>query len=101
MLSLLTGRVLDWASTVWALDPQVKTSYANFAGLIREVFEYPAGEKEVSVQLLELHQGSETAANYAIRFCTLAAQSSWNDAALEAVFPEGFNPALQAEMSCH
>ncbi|KAK3568300.1 hypothetical protein QTP86_003140 [Hemibagrus guttatus] len=46
-------------------------------------------------------QGSETAADYAIRFRTLAAQSGWNDAALWAVFRAGLNPGLQAELACH
>ncbi|KAK3527009.1 hypothetical protein QTP86_006384 [Hemibagrus guttatus] len=50
---------------------------------------------------MELRQGSEAAADYAIRFCTLAAQSGWNDAALWAVFCAGLNPSLQAELACH
>ncbi|KAK3563159.1 hypothetical protein QTP86_016402 [Hemibagrus guttatus] len=69
--------------------------------MIREVFEYPAGGKDISLQLMELRQGSETAADYAIRFRTLAAQSGWNDAALWAVFHAGLNPGLQAELACH
>ncbi|KAK3508640.1 hypothetical protein QTP70_001331 [Hemibagrus guttatus] len=50
---------------------------------------------------MEIHQGSESAADYAIRFRTLAAQSEWNDAALWAVFRAGLNPALQTELACH
>ncbi|KAK3506293.1 hypothetical protein QTP70_001334 [Hemibagrus guttatus] len=50
---------------------------------------------------MELCQGSEAAADYAIRFHTLAAQSGWNDAALWAVFRAGLNPSLQAELVCH
>ncbi|KAK3517701.1 hypothetical protein QTP70_015679 [Hemibagrus guttatus] len=49
---------------------------------------------------MELRQGSEAAADYAIRFCTLAVQSGWNDAALWAVFRAGLNPALQEELAC-
>ncbi|KAK3575266.1 hypothetical protein QTP86_023382 [Hemibagrus guttatus] len=56
--------------------------------MIREVFEYPAGGKDISLQLMELRQGSE-------------AQSGWNDAALWAVFCAGLNPGLQAELACH
>ncbi|KAK3544514.1 hypothetical protein QTP86_013338 [Hemibagrus guttatus] len=95
LLSLMTDRALEWASAVWEADPQVKSSFARFAGMIREVFEYPAGGKDISLQLMELRQGSETAADYAIRFRTLATQSGWNDAALWAVFH------LQAELACH
>ncbi|KAK3515671.1 hypothetical protein QTP70_026461 [Hemibagrus guttatus] len=68
--------------------------------MIREVFEYPAGGKDISVQLMELRQGSDTAADYAIRFRTLAAQSGWNDASLWAVFRAGLNPELQTEIAC-
>ncbi|KAK3574237.1 hypothetical protein QTP86_004295 [Hemibagrus guttatus] len=95
----MTDRALEWASAVWDADPQVKSSFACFAGMIREVFEYPAGGKDISLQLMELRQGSETAADYAIQFRTLAAQSGWNDAAL--LFPAGLNPCLQAELACH
>ncbi|KAK3570071.1 hypothetical protein QTP86_010237 [Hemibagrus guttatus] len=101
LLSLMTDRALEWASAVWDADPQVKSSFACFAGMIREVFEYSAGGKDISLQLMELRQGSETAADYAIRFRTLAAQSGWNDAALWAVFRAGLNPCLQAELACH
>ncbi|KAK3548962.1 hypothetical protein QTP70_022660 [Hemibagrus guttatus] len=101
LLSLMTDRALEWASAVWDADPQVRSSFDYFAGMIREVFEYPAGSKDISVQLMELRQGSEAAADYAIRFRTLAAQSGWNDAALWAVFHAGLNPILQAELACY
>ncbi|KAK3537120.1 hypothetical protein QTP70_002138 [Hemibagrus guttatus] len=58
-------------------------------------------EKFISVHLMELRQGSEAAADYAIRFRTLAAQSGWNDMALWAVFRAGLHPALQSELACH
>ncbi|KAK3549129.1 hypothetical protein QTP70_033334, partial [Hemibagrus guttatus] len=66
----------------------------------REVFEYPAGGKDISLQLMELCQGSDTTADYAITFCTLAAQSGWNDASLWAVFRSGLNLELQTELAC-
>ncbi|KAK3533208.1 hypothetical protein QTP70_013610 [Hemibagrus guttatus] len=101
LLSLLTGRALEWASAVWDADPLIRASYSHFEEGIREVFEHPAGGKDISVQLMEIRQGSESAADYAIRFRTLAAQSEWNDAALWAVFRAGLNPALQTELACH
>ncbi|MGL5840211.1 MAG: hypothetical protein ACRCYK_00025, partial [Aeromonas hydrophila] len=101
LLSLLSSRALEWATAVWDADPQVRSSFSYFAGMIRKVFEHPASGKDISVQLMELRQGSEAAADYAIRFRTLAAQSRWNDAALWAVFHAGLNPALQTELACH
>ncbi|KAK3565403.1 hypothetical protein QTP86_007939 [Hemibagrus guttatus] len=93
-------RALDWPSTVWDADPQIRTLFTYFAGMIREVFEHPAEGKDISLQLMELRQGSDLAANYANKFCTLAAQSGWNDVALWAVFHEGLSPALQTELAC-
>ncbi|KAK3507316.1 hypothetical protein QTP70_013715 [Hemibagrus guttatus] len=100
VMSLLTGRALEWASTVWDDDPQIRSSFVYFSGMIREVFEYPAGGKDISVQLMELRQGSDTAADYAIRFRTLAVQSGWNDASLWAVFLARLKPELQTELAC-
>ncbi|KAK3544054.1 hypothetical protein QTP86_000398 [Hemibagrus guttatus] len=101
LLSLLMGKALEWASAVWDGDPLIRASYSHFEEGIREVFEHPAGGKDISVQLMEIRQGSESAADYAIRFRTLAAQSEWNDAVLWAVFRAGLNPALQTELACH
>ncbi|KAK3553828.1 hypothetical protein QTP70_012204 [Hemibagrus guttatus] len=100
VMSLLTSRALEWASAVWDADPQIRSSFTYFAGLIREVFEYPAGGKDISLQLMELGQGSDTAADYAITYRTLAAQSGWNDTSLWAVFRAGLNPELQTELAC-
>ncbi|KAK3525849.1 hypothetical protein QTP70_010917 [Hemibagrus guttatus] len=44
MFLLLTGRALDWASTVWDMDPQIRTCFMCFTGMVCEVFENPAGE---------------------------------------------------------
>ncbi|KAL0199478.1 hypothetical protein M9458_008018, partial [Cirrhinus mrigala] len=41
-----------------------------------------------------------TAADYAIEFRTLAAQSKWNEIALKAVFRRGLNVKLQVELAC-
>ncbi|KAK3524658.1 hypothetical protein QTP86_000497 [Hemibagrus guttatus] len=101
LMSLLTDRALEWVSAVWDADPQIKASYDYFAGMIRAVFEYLAGSKDISLRLMELRQGSEAAAYYVIRFRTLAAQSGWNDAALWAVFCAGLHPTLQSELACH
>ncbi|KAK3507389.1 hypothetical protein QTP70_016296, partial [Hemibagrus guttatus] len=100
VMSLLTSRALEWASTVWDANPQIRSSFSYFAGLICEVFEYPAGGKDISVQLMELRQGSDTTADYAITFRTLAAQSRWNDVSLWAVSHACLNPELQTELAC-
>ncbi|XDV30709.1 hypothetical protein PO909_033561 [Leuciscus waleckii] len=67
---------------------------------LKDVFEYPAGGKDVSTQLLHMSQGNRTAAEYAIEFRTLAAQSGCNDVSLKAVFQQSLNAELQTELAC-
>lgn len=98
MMSLLTGKALEWATAVWD-NEQIQKSFKYFSQQIKEVFEYPAGGRHISVQLLHLRQGKLCAADYAVQFRTLAAQSGWNDVALKSVFGEGLNPTLQAELA--
>ncbi|KAK3561513.1 hypothetical protein QTP86_006171 [Hemibagrus guttatus] len=86
LMSLLTGKAIEWAAAVWETDRLFQTSYTYFVKQLRDVFEYPAGGKDVSTRLLQLSQGRRLAAEYAIEFRTLAAQSGWNDVALKAVF---------------
>ncbi|KAK3505628.1 hypothetical protein QTP70_021025, partial [Hemibagrus guttatus] len=49
---------------------------------------------------MELCQGFDLVADYAIKFRTLVAQSGWNEAALWVVFRGALNPALQTELAC-
>lgn len=44
--------------------------------------------------------GNDSAVDYGIQFCSLAAQSECNDAAFKAMFQEGVNTHLQAELAC-
>lgn len=97
MMSLLTGKALDWASAVWDHNDQLRTSFDYFSKQVREVFEYPAGGRDVSLQL---RQGNRSAADYAVEFRTLAAQSGWNEVALKPVFKQGLSHTLQAELAC-
>ncbi|KAK3550602.1 hypothetical protein QTP70_000679 [Hemibagrus guttatus] len=100
LMSLLTGKAIEWAAAVWETDRLFQTSYTYFVKQLRDVFEYPAGGKDVSTRLLQLSQGRRLAAEYAIEFRTLAAQNGWNDVALKAVFQCSLNIELQAELAC-
>ncbi|KAL0164283.1 hypothetical protein M9458_040036 [Cirrhinus mrigala] len=100
LMTLLTGRALDWASAVWDTDRQFKTSVDYFLQQIHEVFEYPTGGRDISTQIIHAKQGNRTAADYAVEFRTLAAQSGWNDVALKAIFYNSLNVDLQTELAC-
>ncbi len=86
IMTLLTGRAIDWAAAVWDSDPRLRSSVTYFIQQLRKVFEYPHGGRDVLTQLINLTQGNRTAAEFAIKFRTLAAQSGWNDVALKATF---------------
>lgn len=92
-MTLLMGKALDWATAVWERDMQLQTSFDYFVSQLHKIFEYPEGGKNISVQLLHLHQGSRSAADYGIEFRKLAAQSGWNDVALKTIRRTQSQPA--------
>ncbi len=99
--SLLTGRALEWATAIWEDDHAAFPSFASFTQSFKEVFEHPAGGEEVGEQLLSLRQGGDSAADYALSFRTLAAQTGWRDAELlKLLFRKGLNHDLQSELAC-
>ncbi|KAI2659768.1 Transposon Tf2-6 polyprotein [Labeo rohita] len=100
LMTLLTGRAIDWAAAVWDTDPRLRTSIDYFIQQLCEVFEYPAGGKNIATQLLQISQGSRTAADYAVEFRTLAAQSGFNDVSLKTIFQQSLNLELQSELVC-
>ncbi|KAL0168697.1 hypothetical protein M9458_036919, partial [Cirrhinus mrigala] len=100
LMTLLTGRALDWASAVWDSDLRIKHSLDYFIELLREVFEYPAGGRDISTQIINIKQGHRTAAEFTIEFRMLAAQSGWNDVSLKDMFYNSLHPDLQTELAC-
>uniref|UniRef100_A0A8C2C1P2 ribonuclease H n=1 Tax=Cyprinus carpio TaxID=7962 RepID=A0A8C2C1P2_CYPCA len=51
-------------------------------------------------QLLTLTQGRSSAAEYALSFRTLAAQTTWVEDTLKLLFRKGLRPELQSELAC-
>ncbi len=75
--SLLTGKALEWATAVWRMDGSSFPTFNIFLQHFQEVFEHPAEGRSVGDQLLTLSQGRKSAAEYALSFRTLAAQTTW------------------------
>lgn len=94
IISLLTGKAIEWAAAVWETDRLFQTSYPYFVQQLRDGFEYPAA------RLMQLTQGRKLAAEHAIEFRTIAAQSGWNDVSLKATFHRRLSMELQAELTC-
>ncbi len=98
--SLLTGRALDWITAVWRTDGSAFRSYDEFLRDFQAVFEHSKGGKGAEDLLLELAQGRTSAAEYALEFRTLAAQTNWTDNSLKVIFRRGLSHDLQTELAC-
>ncbi|KAI2666797.1 Transposon Tf2-6 polyprotein [Labeo rohita] len=98
--SLLCGRALEWATAVWRLDRPTFPTFAAFLQRFKEVFQPSTESGEAGEQIVALRQGRRTAADYALSFRTLAAQSGWNDEPLKLHYRRGLHPDLQVELAC-
>ncbi|KAL0179640.1 hypothetical protein M9458_025082, partial [Cirrhinus mrigala] len=98
--SLLSGRALEWATAVWRLDRPTFPSFATFLQRFKEVFQLSTEGGEAGEEIMTLRQGRRTAADYALSFRTLAAQSGWNDGPLKLHYRKGLHPDLQVELAC-
>ncbi len=98
--TLLTGKALDWATAVWRTDGSAFPTFDSFLHHFREVFEHPAEGRGAGEQLLAFSQGRKTAADYALSFRTLAAQTTWVEDTLKLLFRRGLNAELQSELAC-
>ncbi|KAL0190943.1 hypothetical protein M9458_013641, partial [Cirrhinus mrigala] len=98
--TLLTGRALEWATTVWDLGRPAFPSFATFLQSFKAVFQPNPESSEAGERIVALKQGRRTAADYALDFRTLAAQSGWNDGPLKLHYRKGLNPDLQVELAC-
>ncbi len=98
--SLLTGKALEWVTAVWRMDGSSFPTFNIFLQHFREVFEHPAEGRSAGDQLLTLSQGRKLAAEYALSFRTLAAQTTWVEDTLKLLFQRGLNLELQSELAC-
>ncbi|KAL6458305.1 hypothetical protein MHYP_G00335350 [Metynnis hypsauchen] len=75
-------------------------TYASFEHQFKEVFNHSGTGKDPGEQLLHLKQGNSTALDFSLTFCTLAAESGWEDQALKTVYRNGLNEKLKSELAC-
>ncbi len=101
ILSLLTGRALQWAETIWTQAGNITQSLTNFTAHFRDVFGIPAGNSSAGEQLYRLQQGSMSIADYTLRFRTLAAASGWNECSLPTTFRQGLEPNLRLHLAAY
>lgn len=82
IISLLTGRAVQWVEIIWTEAGSVTQSLDNFVNNFHKLFGKPAGDTSVGEQLYHLHQGKMSNNDYALKFRTLAAASGWNERSL-------------------
>uniref|UniRef100_A0A8C6U8R8 Retrotransposon gag domain-containing protein n=1 Tax=Neogobius melanostomus TaxID=47308 RepID=A0A8C6U8R8_9GOBI len=99
VLSLLGGKASQWATAVWEANSPICWSYRDFSDEMRKIFDHPVRGKEAAKRLLALHQGASSVAQYAIDFRILAAESGWDDAALQGVFMRGLAENIKDELA--
>lgn len=103
----LTGKAQDWAAAFWCANDPICADYPWFLQWFKTVFDHPDQGRSSGRQLLKLHQGSNSAdfadfeaADFAIQFCILTAETGWNDAVFIEVFCTMLNLELQMELAC-
>lgn len=82
---MLWGRALDWPEVFLANWPIASLTYEQFVWNLTSVFDHPNHVGTASSWLVMLKQGSHSVAD-SLEFCTLAADSQWNEAALRSFF---------------
>lgn len=98
VIELLRGRALDWASALWERQDTCMASYQEFTAEMRKLFDHPVRGKDAANRLFSLRQGARSVAEFVIEFRTLAVESGWNEASLQAAFYQGLSEQLKDEL---
>uniref|UniRef100_A0A3Q3AUV3 CCHC-type domain-containing protein n=1 Tax=Kryptolebias marmoratus TaxID=37003 RepID=A0A3Q3AUV3_KRYMA len=99
VLSLLSGRALDWAQARFPSPSNYNCSFDEFLKEFRQVFNQDADKSFNSRQLMGIKQGQRTVADFAIDFRIRAAATNWNAAALKSVYFNALNEGLKDELA--
>ncbi len=99
LISLLSGKALQWAETIWSQSGSITKSFDNCVNHFREVFGRAYGDSTAADQLYHLRQGSLPIKEYALKFRTLAAASGWDERSLVTTYRHGLEPKLRLQMA--
>ncbi|KAI2654156.1 Retrotransposon-derived protein PEG10 [Labeo rohita] len=101
LISLLTGKALQWAKAIWNSNNNIINSFEQFTSHFSEVFSTAASTLTTSDQLFRLCQGTSSVNEYTIHFHMLALASGWNEVALLSGYRQGLNPEIRAAMALY
>ena len=95
VVSLLAGRALQWAMATVANNSRLSTHYDEFLQEFQLVFDHPEDGRNAAARLHDLRQGTRTVADYTVEFRTLAAESGWDELALQSAYRRGLSDAIK------
>lgn len=101
IITLLSGRALQWAEHVWRQNGPVTNTLDAFLEHFTEVFGLPPGDSSIQEKLHNLRQGRNSISEYTLQFRTLAAASGWNEPALLTAYRQGLEPSLRLHLSAY
>ncbi|CAM4706099.1 unnamed protein product [Leuciscus chuanchicus] len=101
IISLLTGRALNWAQALWDSDAPALQSFDGFLNHFSTVFSQSSNAISVHDQLFRLRQGNSSVSDYALRFRTIAASSGWNEIALMTAYRQGLNSDICLQLAIY
>lgn len=99
MVSLLSGRAAQWATAMWERNSHFTFTYQQFTNEIKKFLISPLRGKKFQCHLLSLHQATKSVAEYSIKFRILAAESGWDEVALQSVFTHGLSEIMKDELA--
>ena len=101
IISLLQGRALKWAETVWRQDGPAMASYDAFIHHFREVFDLPDGDTSKSKYVCSAFTRPRCSFTSTLSDSApfLATESGWNEPALITVFRQGIEPVLRLHLA--
>lgn len=99
VISLFTGRTQLWGTAECECDASCCPTFKSFSDELKTIFDPARPEREASWSLLGLSQGPRPVTEYIIDFRTVAADSTWNDAALYDAFYQGLSECLKDELA--
>ncbi len=99
IMSSLTGQAAAWSLAISSQQQELITDYHRFTDEMRRVFDHPVKGRQAVSPLLDLQQGRLSVSEYAVNFRILAAESGWDDSALQAIFLKGLAGELKDELA--
>ncbi len=99
IIFMLWDRTLGWASALWRQQSPICSDLQLFTDTLQWVFDHPVSGREAARSLLDLHQGHQVVADYAIEFRTLTSESKWDSETLVSTFYCGLSEYVKDELA--